>query len=144
VRYSEFSLELMIRDNKDKEYKFLTTNLFGEVIPEESFHKITPKGNGVTVYLKKKKEDEEWRELESKKASIGENDRVIPVNRFRQLYSTGDEDMKNSLRKSFGIDEKTAEALMKADLDDKVNENKIPEEIRGKINIGKDEPEKEN
>lgn len=79
VKFDKFSVELIIKDWKNKSYKFLASNLNKEIIPEES--KINMKANSITITLKKK-EKEEWGSLEKQDLTVISK----YINKFNYFY----------------------------------------------------------
>lgn len=113
---AEKSLNLEILER----YKFSLKALKHEVIPQESYFKVS--GQGMKVYLKKKDKADPWKALEYKgDYKPGPNDYVIPVSQLKKMYMEADEEGKKKLKAKFG---ENIETVLEDELPEELNKSK--------------------
>lgn len=107
TEFTESSFRLHVYDLDNLDYVCSVVNLFDDIIPEKSYHKV--KTDSVLVMLKKK-EEKTWAYVTKQEAKIKDK-KPPPVDKdadpqesmmklMQQMYEEGDDEMKRTIAKS--------------------------------------------
>lgn len=102
--FTSNTLDLIIPDLHNKNYRLRVLNFDKEIIPEES--KIKVKKNSIDILLKKKGKYDHWIDLVSKKTKDmkkkSDNDPGAGItDMLKQMYDDGDDQMKKVIAEAF-------------------------------------------